>query len=59
MRRRPTIETITFHCPVCSYRQRGYFAVCPTPGCNDNRIREFVAEMKRRIEENNDDVQGS
>lgn len=51
MRQRPTVETMTFHCPLCDYKQKGYFATCPTVGCNDRRIREFVAEMKLRIEQ--------
>jgi hypothetical protein len=51
MRRRPTPETMTFHCPRCGYRQKGYFNTCPTPGCNDERMRAFVAEMQRRCAE--------
>lgn len=49
MRRLPTVETTRFHCPCCGYHQKGYFAVCPTPGCNDMRIRELVRQAERRV----------
>lgn len=49
MRRLPTVETMTFHCPCCGYRQKGYFAVCPAPGCNEARIQQFVRQMRERI----------
>lgn len=57
MRRLPTIETMTFHCPCCGYRQKGYFAVCPTLGCNEARIQQFVRQMQGRIS-NQQDTEG-
>jgi hypothetical protein len=47
-KRRPTLQTITFECPRCGYRQKGYFAVCPTQGCDDAKWKEFVAAARAR-----------
>ncbi|MFL6284488.1 MAG: hypothetical protein ACJ74Q_15190 [Pyrinomonadaceae bacterium] len=46
------MSTVTFECPRCLYRQKGYFAVCPVPGCDAAKWREFVAEMRAIMEAN-------
>jgi len=39
----------TFRCPLCGYSRKGYFAVCPTPGCDQLRWAPFIAEMSGRL----------
>lgn len=51
MRKKPTPETMTFYCPRCGYKQKGYFNLCPTPECNDAGLREFVAAGMRAEQE--------
>lgn len=42
-----TSRPVTFECPVCGHRQKGYFNRCPN-GCQDKALAAIVAEGKAR-----------
>lgn len=42
---------VTFECPRCGYRQKGYFNTCPVPGCAETRMKEFVEDMQQQLTE--------